>query len=320
MKINLITWDGKPWFTNRIKQYPGIQFAENCYDDVEWDVVAFYENTMVQYSTFKTKYVLLLSGEPPYACVYPNKYLSQFDKVVTCNYLINHRDVLHEQPSEPIHIGRSWETGLFSMDYERLYNIEKPTTLKPISLMASTLNWLPGHRKRMDLVNNIIESGLPIDIFGRGRKYVDDKKDAILPYMFHICIENDSVEDYWTEKIADPIVCKTIPIYYGCPNIEKYFNRDCLIVVKNEKDFVKKIKEVLDDPFGLYERMLPSLLKERNKIFDKYNIIETILHCEFDLNKEVKRIRIASKETFPSYKILLYSNMIQLKYKKIFNL
>ena len=43
----------------------------------------------------------------------------------------------------------------------------------------------------------------------------DTKEESFGKYQFSICIENNSRESYFTEKITDCILCKTIPIYYG---------------------------------------------------------------------------------------------------------
>lgn len=42
--------------------------------------------------------------------------------------------------------------------------------------------------------------------------------------LYHICIENTSHENYFTEKIIDCFLFRTIPIYFGCPNIVDYFD------------------------------------------------------------------------------------------------
>ena len=42
-------------------------------------------------------------------------------------------------------------------------------------------------------------------------------------YKFHICIENFLLDDYFSEKIINPLVSNTIPIYLGCNKITEYF-------------------------------------------------------------------------------------------------
>ena len=319
MRINLITWDGKAWYKDRVVPYTDIELFENNYDDIEWDVVAFFENSIIPKSTFRTKHTVLLSGEPPLGLVYPSGYLSQFEKVISCNYTIKHPQLIHEQPAEPIHVGRSYRTGETTLSYDEMLNLTKPDDLKPVSLMSSRLAHLPGHRKRLDFVDWIIQLNLPIDIYGKGRLFVDDKKDSLLPYMFHICIENDWINGYWTEKIADSIICNTVPIYYGCPDISKFFDERCMYHFTTKEDFLQIISKVMSDPVGEYEKKAPYLKEEKKKLLQRYNIIETINHCNFDCNTPTKTVSLLSKESFKTYKFLYYLNAIRvrrMKYKE----
>ena len=43
-------------------------------------------------------------------------------------------------------------------------------------------------------------------------------------YKFHICIENIISNNYFSEKITNPLRSNIIPIYYGCKKIDNYFN------------------------------------------------------------------------------------------------
>jgi hypothetical protein len=40
--------------------------------------------------------------------------------------------------------------------------------------------------------------------------------------MFHICVENTKYDYYFSEKISDAFLTKTIPIYWGCPKLSEY--------------------------------------------------------------------------------------------------
>ena len=52
------------------------------------------------------------------------------------------------------------------------------------------------------------------------------KINFISHYKFTIAFESQSLShmDYFTEKITHPFFAGSIPIYYGCPNIARYFN------------------------------------------------------------------------------------------------
>jgi hypothetical protein len=78
-------------------------------------------------------------------------------------------------------------------------------------------------------------------------------KASLFNCMFHICIENIRQENYFTEKLMDAIVTKTVPIYWGCPNIEKYFDVRGLILVSDDDDIIKVVNAL--NPEDYYTRL-----------------------------------------------------------------
>jgi hypothetical protein len=47
-------------------------------------------------------------------------------------------------------------------------------------------------------------------------------------------IENSRQNNYFSEKLIDCLITKTIPIFYGAPNISSYFNTTGWIILENE--------------------------------------------------------------------------------------
>ena len=300
MKINIFTSDGINWFTNRTKVYPDIELFENVDDpSTVWDVVVVYEN-LTKTKSCKANNYLYICGEPPYMDYYPKKFLNQFDKVLTANNTIKHPNMVQWQQALPFHVGKSAINRCYSLDFSQLSNIVKPKETKPLSLIASNLSKLPGHKKRLSIVKQLEDSFYPIDFYGRGRNFVDDKIDAINPYLFHICIENTSIPDYWTEKLSDSIACLTVPIYVGCTNIEDYFDSRCMFVANSYDDLTHILDSILVNPEAVYNDKLPFLKVERERLFEKYNIVESIKHCNLN-NKTVKTKTLCPRETFFMY-------------------
>lgn len=96
---------------------------------------------------------------------------------------------------------------------------------------------------------------------------VDKKLDFIKDYKFTIAFENSSYRGYTTEKIFEPMMVQSIPIYWGNPNIKEDFNIQSFINVHDYgslKEVVEKIKEI-DTNKDLYLKMLrePFLLKDK---------------------------------------------------------
>lgn len=65
--------------------------------------------------------------------------------------------------------------------------------------------------------------------------------------MFSICVENTIKKYYFSEKLIDCLLCKSIPIYYGCSEIKNYFNIDGFIIFNNMDEFKSKIQTISPD-------------------------------------------------------------------------
>ncbi|KAH8084536.1 hypothetical protein JL720_8038 [Aureococcus anophagefferens] len=58
------------------------------------------------------------------------------------------------------------------------------------------------------------------------------KAAAVAPYAFHVAIENVRRDGYFTEKLLDCFLLRTVPIYWGCPNLADFgFDATGVIVV-----------------------------------------------------------------------------------------
>jgi hypothetical protein len=113
------------------------------------------------------------------------------------------------------------------------------------SMVASAKLACPGHQYRheiaakfkdkLDLFGGVCESPR-IGISDNLKLKWNDKRSAICPYMFSIVMENESVPNYYTEKLTDCFATGTIPIYWGATNIEHKFDDRGIIVLDDKFD------------------------------------------------------------------------------------
>jgi hypothetical protein len=122
---------------------------------------------------------------------------------------------------------------------------------KETSIIASVKRKTIGHNLR----HNIIQSNLiELDLFGNGYNPIENKITALKDYRFSLIIENEKMDNWFTEKIIDCLVTGTIPIYWGCPNIGDYFDTRGFIIIESIEDLATK-KNMLND--ATYFEMLP---------------------------------------------------------------
>jgi len=79
-------------------------------------------------------------------------------------------------------------------------------------------------------------------------------KKPLFDSMFHIAIESTFIKHYFSEKILDCFQTKTVPIYIGCRNIDKFFNRKGIFVAYSIDDVVSICNKLTPQ---IYEDMKP---------------------------------------------------------------
>lgn len=228
---------------------------------------------------------ILITAEPPTLKQYRPEFLKQFAIVITCRTDLKHPQTIIDQPGLPWHVGRSQKGHVnlsWSKDYDELSAITHYEKKKELSVISSTKAFSDGHRLRLAFVNTLQNHfGDRIDVFGRGIREIEDKWDALAPYKYHIAIENCAVNDYWTEKISDPLLAGCHPIYYGCPNIEKYFPENALtrIDLQQQEQAIAIIEDCL--AHKRYEQSRQEIQEARDAVLNRYNLFPmTTSHFE----------------------------------------
>ena len=295
LHINIITNSKSKGHPNLdLNRFPQSEYdiCFNSEEDKLWDCVVVGQNLPYIYK-FRCRRgnVIYISGEPPMMFPCPSSFTNQFDKVVVVNKKIKHKNTCYHHGFVSWMMGLSFSTKEERYNYEELASLE-PSKTKLISIVSSNQKMIPGHNRRMAIIEKL-QRDYPniIDVYGRGFNYVDCKADALLPYRFHICIENSTIPYYWTEKFADPILAQCVPIYCGCTNINDYFGNEGYVKFNiNDYDSLKKIiDKILSNPDEEYLSRKSDLEKLRKLLMEKENIIPYIVnYTKMNLASEYK--------------------------------
>jgi len=65
----------------------------------------------------------------------------------------------------------------------------------------------------------------------------DDDKINLFSSMYSVVVESSSEPNYITEKLIDCLVTKTIPVYWGCPNVSDFFDTSYWIPIDKIFEF-----------------------------------------------------------------------------------
>ncbi|MEP7323856.1 MAG: glycosyltransferase family 10 [Saprospiraceae bacterium] len=130
---------------------------------------------------------------------------------------------------------------------------------------------------------------------------VTDKNAFVQQYKFTLAFENSSYPGYTTEKIFQPMMVDSMPVYWGNPLIHLDFNTKSFINVNDYPDFESAIEQVIaldkDDDLYLQYMNQPYFLNnkpneyvlEENLIKFLSNIISNLSLIEPVANDEQKR-------------------------------
>ena len=153
-----------------------------------------------------------------------------------------------------------------------------------VSTVIGGKNFLEGHALRHELWRNRDRITIPKKFYlsgnakhshsfvhfdeadYTGQPVLGASKEPLFDSMFHIAIENVSIANFFTEKLIDCFQTKTVPIYWGCTNIEEYFNDNGIIVVKDLSQIMNACTNISPE---YYEMLLP-FVEENYKLSHKW--------------------------------------------------
>lgn len=148
---------------------------------------------------------------------------------------------------------------------------------------------------------------------------VKNKFEFQVDYKFSIAFENSSASGYTTEKITQAFAAKTIPIYWGNPNIGKEFNTDSFINCHDYACFSDVLNRVIevDEDDDLYLKILKTPIYENINLENIPNMTSfgDFLNNIFDqdiniASRRSKNIRSAAYEKLRF--IMLHSRLFML--------
>lgn len=151
-----------------------------------------------------------------------------------------------------------------------------------ISFLMSSKIWTQEHRMRFQILRELEGRDRIGDfdfLMHRSPPRVPDKDRFFTNAKFHIACENQVMNNMFTEKILDCFRTFTIPIYYGCTNIERYFDVRGIFRFNTIEQFRYIISNITPTS---YAAMLPYVIANHDLArpyweYSVYQRIETVI-------------------------------------------
>lgn len=289
------------------------QFVEKC----DWWVICHGSGLQNIESTIcDLRHIVYISMEPSESVGnIKQEFLDQFSHLVICDRNIIHPNIIYAN-------GLTWWVGMhmrhqhgvhqftqnYSLDYDLLKTMPVPEKNNRISVVLSKKNFLEGHKRRLIFIEKIkkLPIGEFIDIFGAGFNPIPDKWEAIAPYKYHLVFENDLIEDYWTEKLADAFLGFCYPIYVGCPNIADFFPKESLLTIdiNDVESSANKLVDLLRN--DAYSKYFSYICVSRDKIMNEYNIFQMMSNVCVGVSSKGVKCTLTPNHHFSSSRLKLF--------------
>lgn len=180
-------------------------------------------------------------------------------------------DLLNTLPNAILfhHIGEGG-CGMEENNYIENFNEEHPNKSFCVSYLSGAKSLIEGHKFRQEIYKIEDQIIIPkkwfytLDDFdkksfenggvGRPDNIWHSKKICYIDVMFHISVENIKTNNWYTEKITDAFATKTLPIYWGCPNLgELGYDERGIIRFNTREELIETVNSLTPDIY--YERL-----------------------------------------------------------------
>ena len=108
---------------------------------------------------------------------------------------------------------------------------------------------------------------------GQNIGYPQGSKMPTFDYMFQWAIESCQEDNYFTEKLLDCFIMKTVPIYWGDPQITSRFMPEGIIIF-DKNNFIEQANSLTPED---YEKRILAIEENRKKAFKYIDIFENVL-------------------------------------------
>jgi hypothetical protein len=123
-----------------------------------------------------------------------------------------------------------------------------------VSMLISEKRWLPGHIFRHEVFHRLpatFAGSIPIvKHVAPPHLTCGPRAQMIAASQYCIAIENSQWPGYFTEKILDCFLTRTIPLYWGCPTIDQYFNMDGVLRFQTYEELAQILSTLTPESYA----------------------------------------------------------------------
>jgi hypothetical protein len=165
--------------------------------------------------------------------------------------------------------------------FRELEQMPPPEKVQTCSWITSGINRTENHRKRLAFLNQIQESGLKVDCYGRGLPQavrsggeLKNKWYGMAPYYYNLAIENYADNNWYvSEKLWDSLLAWCLPIYYGGSAADRLLPPGSFLRLPSmDEKGIAYVQAVISSPEAWYTAK-EAIAEARQIILHKLNLL-----------------------------------------------
>ena len=146
-----------------------------------------------------------------------------------------------------------------------------------ISFIMSDKRFAPGHKLR-NVIWNVYGGQDEINGFKFKRLQtpprIESKNVLFENSKYHIVVENTSKTNWITEKLIDCFATKTIPIYWGCPNVGEFFNIKGILQFTNMGELSNILDNITPEFYDEMKDVIEENYEKSKEYYDFHKRVE----------------------------------------------
>lgn len=256
-----------------VARWEDVAFTFGLTPDPHADVLIVYTRASWSIRTpLPRERTAFVGAEPPEIHPYKPAFLEQFGLVVVPGERELRTRRLEESPALPWFVGLDFARPEEALGLEALRALDAAERDDRISIVTSRKVSTPMQRARLAFID-FLKERIPdhIVLYGREFNPVADKSEALLPHRYHLALENTDAAWSWTEKLADPLICRALPFYVGCRNVEAELPAEAIerIDISRPEEALARMRAAIEG--GAWARRRDAIEEARRRIFERHN-------------------------------------------------
>ena len=262
-------------FPSHRLEHDGVIFSVGMEIPDDTDVLLVVSNASCSIPTSIPKEcTIFAAGEPDEIRKNSAAFLNQFGLVLTPSDIELETRKLRQNYCLMWFAGVDFADTSKTVGYDYFASLPCPQKQDKISIVTSSKASTEYHKKRLKFIE-VVKEKIPdhIEVFGNGFKSIDNKAEALLPYKYHLALENGGGDYSWSEKFSDPVLCWSFPFYHGCKNLSDDMpaNSFMHIDIENPEEAIIKIMAAREA--GIWEKRLDAIAEARQLLLTQYNMM-----------------------------------------------